>query len=72
MTVPGPWPNGHKEWLEAEADKGGKTKRAICHGALYLGRALEMAVWELSYSLTCAPEPPEWWKQAHPCPEDMD
>jgi len=70
MTYPGPYPNGHKAWLESEADKGTKTKRAVCHAALYLGRVLEMLTWVQGRACWCRPEPPEWWKAQHPCPEE--
>ena len=66
------YPNGHKEWLEGNQNHGNPVVRAICHGALYVGRIMEMTAWLLGREVATRPDPPEWWEERHPNPEDME
>lgn len=66
------YPNGHKEHLEELADRPRpSTAVTIAHAALYLGRILEMIAWTLGREVATRPDPPEWWDEWHPCPENM-
>ena len=65
------YPNGHKQWLEEHQDHWSTFVRAICHGALYIGRVLEMTAWSVGREAATRPKPPDWWVAAHPNPEGM-